>query len=154
MPKGYRLLGLVAVVLATLLVLYFAYQWSVVRDLREHGASLFEGRTPLVAHLRGDPDELPTVANRCSNCHRVGPTSKETLASASTRDFGPALSGDYLRLMRSRRAGPLSSYDVATFCNVLTKGIDPAQIMVNQTMPHYVLSVSQCAALWTYLTQF
>jgi hypothetical protein len=66
--------------------------------------------------------------------------------------LGPALSAQTLQTATSRRGGPASLYNQATFCRVLQDGIDPAWVQLKRAMPRYRLSESECRGLWIYLT--
>jgi hypothetical protein len=130
------------------------------------GASLFAGERPLSARIVGHEIDLPQVAVRCTNCHRreagagagagvagqtraVGQTSD---GIASSRDFAPALGPERLMRAMPRRGGPPSGYDRSKLCRLLRDGIDPAFVMIPQTMPRYVFTDQECEALWEFLT--
>lgn len=122
----------------------------------ERGDALFQGAVPLSARIVGHDQDLPRDTARCSNCHPAQalrarqPTS---VASASpVETFGPVLSRASLTLPAPRRGGPQSLYDQAAFCTLLAGGIDPAHVMIPQTMPRYRLAAQDCQALWTYVT--
>jgi hypothetical protein len=84
---------------------------------------------------------LPDVAWKCSNCHEV---------NAGNRYARP-LDRSSLTTPQLRRGGPPSRYDAQSLCALLRTGIDPAQIMIDTTMPRYALSDAQCMQLWQYL---
>ena len=125
------------------------------------GKALFDGSVPLKARMVGHETDLPPSAVRCANCHtRQGPppaaASARGLAAlpgASPRDiYAAALSRAALLQDRPRRGGPPSCYDQAAFCRVLRDGIDPASVIVTQTMPRYSVSEQECHDLWTFAT--
>jgi hypothetical protein len=66
--------------------------------------------------------------------------------------YGSALSARALLESRPRRGGPPSRYDLAAFCRVLAVGIDPAHVIIAQTMPRYRLSAEECDSLWSFVT--
>jgi hypothetical protein len=67
--------------------------------------------------------------------------------------FGPALNAAWLTQAQSRRGGPPSVYSVQAFCKLLRDGIDPAWVLVNQTMPHYAVTDAQCDQIWAYVNR-
>ena len=109
------------------------------------GRSAFVGERPLVARLPGHSLDLPAEAVRCVNCH-----ASSTGASGQAT-FAPLLTSRYLNELRSRRGGPGSRYDAASFCRLLREGLDPAGVMINTAMPRYTLSPQGCEDLWAYL---
>lgn len=113
-------------------------------QLRQLGQRWFNGATPLQARMVGHAQDLPAGAAACINCHGAG---------ASNERFAVALNRTWLTQPQTRRGGPLSRYDATSFCRVLRDGIDPAWVVVNQTMPRYQVTDLQCRALWTHLTQ-
>jgi len=116
------------------------------------GKALFTGSVPLKARILGHQTDLPPIAVRCSNCHssQPRPTSQSQAGSAPSDIFASQLSRVALLENRPRRGGPASRYDQAAFCRVLRDGIDPASVMVAQTMPRYLLSEKECGELWAY----
>jgi len=112
----------------------------------EQGGRLFRGQVPLTARMVGHTEALPQAAVRCTNCHQ-----RDASAAASTQDFGPKLDARTLTQPVPRRGGPPSSYDAKSLCRVLTDGIDPAHVMIPQSMPRYTFTISECEALWTFL---
>ncbi|CAB3810230.1 hypothetical protein LMG28614_07234 [Paraburkholderia ultramafica] len=110
-------------------------------ETAEWGRAIFHGETALTAHLRGDTRPLPEFALRCANCH--------TQSSGATA-FAPSLSAAYLLEPIPRRGGPPTRYDREAFCKVLATSIDPAAVMLANSMPQYVLSDDECTALWAY----
>ena len=118
------------------------------RSLAAQGGQLFQGEQPLVARMAGHDQALPQEAVACSNCHEL-----ESAAFLSGQSFGPVLGPSELTRPQRRRGGPASTYTFAPFCRVLRDGIDPAHVMIPQTMPRYTLSEQECAALWLYLTE-
>lgn len=54
---------------------------------------------------------------------------------------------------QSRRGGPATRFDKASFCRLLQTGIDPANIVVTAAMPRYLADPPDCDALWVFLTQ-
>ena len=120
----------------------------------EHGRQLFTGEQALVARMVGHSQTLPPEAVRCSNCHQH-PTllsSTAPLADDNTRAFGPKLEPRSLTQLLPRRGGPPSRYDAKSLCRLLREGIDPAHVMIPQTMPRYSFTDIECEALWTFLT--
>ncbi|HXI60327.1 MAG TPA: hypothetical protein VNO55_29885 [Polyangia bacterium] len=105
------------------------------------GQALFTGARPLAAHVAGQDFALPQDAVACTNCHQGQPPNV----------FGPPLTRATLTRARARRGGPASVYDDARFCRALRDGIDPALVVIPQTMPRYAFSDPQCRALWAFL---
>lgn len=117
------------------------------------GERIFKGDAPVVAHVSGYGKPLTTEASRCANCHEIGDEGGRRRAeSSATEPIGPALSVEALTREAARRGGPPSSFDEASFCRLLTTGVDPAHIVVPRAMPRYDISESQCRDLWQYLT--
>lgn len=127
------------------------------------GKALFTGSVPLHARMVGHETDLPASAVRCSNCHSqpglplpavsVLPSARPASSAATLGDiFGAELSHSALVESRPRRGGPPSRYDVASFCRVLREGVDPAHVMIQQTMPRYGVSDQECHELWTFVT--
>jgi hypothetical protein len=110
------------------------------------GRLLFERGDGLPARMAGHADELPAIASRCSNCHAVAPVAGAAPGAA------PALGGSWLTAPRPRRGGPPSHFNAASLCQLLTTGRDPAQVVVDVTMPRYAASAAQCQDLWMFLT--
>lgn len=104
------------------------------------GARLFDGRTPLRARLAGHTEPMPPTATICLNCHH------------GQQSIGPPLTGASLKQAVPRRGGPATRYDASSFCKVLRTGIDPAYVVLNPEMPHYDVTLEQCASLWRFLT--
>ena len=126
--------------------------------LVRRGKEAFTGAVPLKAHMVGHDTALPPSVVRCQNCHsrqaQSPVASAVPSAGASPADsFGPPLDRASLTQPRKRRGGPASSYDSTSFCSLLRDGIDPAHVMIPTTMPRYVVSQEECAALREYLTQ-
>jgi len=117
---------------------------SAERSRLELGRKLVLGVEPLKGRMVGHDLDLPTATVRCQNCHKIG--------QEPGKSFAPRLSQASLTGLVKRRGGPPSRYDVATFCGVLADGVDPAHVMIPQTMPRYNLTEQECAALWTYVT--
>lgn len=123
------------------------------------GRALFVGEQPLVATVAGTADLLPPDASRCANCHVAGEAAAAADAagataaaeSEATRTFGPPLTAATLRTSTSRRGGPPSRYDVASFCRLLRTGVDPAYVLIDTAMPRYRVDDAGCAALWRHL---
>ncbi|WP_152987662.1 hypothetical protein [Aquabacterium parvum] len=113
-------------------------------QLRQLGQRWFNGEAPLQARMVGHAQDLPAAAAACINCHGAG---------ASSERFAVALNRNWLTQPQARRGGPLSRYDATSFCRVLREGIDPAWVVVNQTMPRYEVTGLQCRALWMHLIQ-
>ena len=117
------------------------------RPIAEQGQRLFDGRRALSGRMVGHEQVLPVEAVRCSNCHdREG-----AQASPDGQSFGTVLGPGSLTRAVARRGGPPSRYTQRSFCRVLRDGIDPAQVMIPQTMPRYALTAGECAALWRFL---
>ena len=124
------------------------------------GAALYSGAVPMKAHLTGDPDELPVVASRCTNCHvRPAKSSEPTGISQSNgqpgvqsgRPYAASLNREWLVTARPRHGGPASQYDAASFCTLIRTGEDPAHVLIPPVMPRYDATDAQCNSLWTYL---
>ncbi|WP_368623221.1 hypothetical protein [Paraburkholderia sp. BR13444] len=111
---------------------------------KDLGCAIFNGQRSVAAQLRDDDHLLPGSTTRCANCH-----SQTGAADA----FAPPLTARTLFPAKSRRDGPASSYDQATFCRALREGIDPANVLLRKAMPHYRISDSECAALWHFVTR-
>jgi hypothetical protein len=111
------------------------------------GEQMYDGRLPLAGTVRGHAQAMPAQASRCTNCHEPSRQPNQNDAA-----FAPRLDRTSLATAIARRGGPASSYDEASFCRLLREGVDPAQILVNRTMPQYALSNEDCAALWQYLS--
>lgn len=107
------------------------------------GCAIFNGQHALAAQLRGDDRTLPASTTRCINCH-----AQTDPAGA----FAPPLTRDYLLDATSRRGGPPSHYDLASFCHALKEGVDPAGVVLRKSMPHYQVSDAECTALWRFIT--
>ncbi len=124
----------------------------------ERGEQLFRGELTLTARMAAHSDTLPQQAARCINCHRqesaaVDSTGPATDSAAPATDkFGPALGRLTLTKSIARRGGPPSIYGRATFCKLLRDGVDPAYVMILQTMPRYTLTDQECEVLWLFLT--
>ncbi len=120
------------------------------------GLQLFDASAdqPLRGRLIGHDEALPIAATRCTNCHVAGPAAKEAATTVlDSNRFGPALNAVWLTQAKQRRGGPPSTYDVKTFCKLLRQGIDPALVLINQTMPNYAITDAQCADVWVYLNR-
>jgi hypothetical protein len=110
------------------------------------GQAIFQGQAgaaapPIGARLVGHTLQLPEVAWRCGNCHEL---------SAGSRYARP-LDRQALTTPQPRRGGPPTRYDARSLCALLRTGVDPAQVMIDTTMPRYELSDGQCQQLWQYL---
>lgn len=121
------------------------------------GKALFSGSVPLKARMVGHDTDLPAAAVRCVNCHsRTTPPPAASAPGAPsttpTDIYGALLTRQALVERVPRRGGPPSSYDVSNFCRVLREGIDPAHVMIVQTMPRYRLTDQECHDLWSYVT--
>jgi hypothetical protein len=115
------------------------------RDGDRFGRDVFEGRVSVVATMSGHSVPLPVEASRCRNCH------SSELSPGQTRSFGTPLNPEHLTRATGRRGGPVSRYDVLSFCKVVREGIDPTKVVINSAMPRYVLSDAQCSSLWSYV---
>jgi hypothetical protein len=104
------------------------------------GRGLFEGHHPLYAHLAGQAWQLPATAIACINCHQPTPSA-----------FGPPLTRASLTRALGRRGGPPSAYDRDKLCRAMREGVDPALVIIPQTMPRYILTDEECAAIWAFL---
>jgi hypothetical protein len=109
------------------------------------GRALFDGEAELHGRIYGHKADLPPAVVRCANCHAVaaGPEVPQSLAPRLTRDL----------LMRplSRRGGPPTRYDAASFCTLLRRGTDPAYVLISVEMPRYAIDADDCRALWRFL---
>jgi len=130
----------IGLALATVARLANAAQLCEPADL---GCSIFSGQHAIPAHLRDDNHPLPAWTTRCINCH----TRAESAAG-----FAPPLTPGYLLDATSRRGGPPSRYNPAAFCRALKEGVDPADVVLRKSMPHYQISDIECAALWRFVT--
>jgi hypothetical protein len=110
------------------------------------GRALFDGKSDLHGRIYGHLVDLPPAVVRCANCHAVaaGPEVPRSLA--------PRLTQDLLMRPQSRRGGPASHYDEASFCTLLRRGTDPAYILISIEMPRYAIDDGDCRALWRYLS--
>src|SRR5207253_1429315 len=111
---------------------------------------------------------LPPEVVRCNNCHArevagMAPaTAALVLISASgvtaeerpdsSESYGPILGSRTLMQRVARRGGPPSVYDAVLLCRVLRDGVDPAHVVIDQTMPRYTVTDAECRALWSFLT--
>lgn len=107
---------------------------------RERGAALHEGRAAVPGLLVGLETALPTLATRCVNCHE------------GAAALGGVLDARRLTEPQPRRGGPSTRYDLAAFCQLLRTGIDPAQVIIDTSMPRFDITEHQCKDLWTFLT--
>jgi len=114
------------------------------------GEALFHGALAMPAQLATHQALLPPLATRCSNCHEV-PTATPGRAAADPRPFANVLDRASLDAARSRRGGPPSRFDATRLCTLLRTGVDPAQVMLPETMPRYQATDAQCFDLWAYL---
>lgn len=140
-----RLTGRLATVL--LLVLTAPAVARTATTAGDPGQRLYSGAQPLTARLAGHSEALPPSATLCGNCHDLRP------GQPSPSAIGPLLNGRSLLEARSRRAGPPSRFDAASFCRLLRDGIDPVQVTLRPVMPRYELSDVQCTALWSFLVK-
>ena len=111
------------------------------------GRGLFLGESPLWGVIAGHAEALPPQAVACANCH-MGETGP-----GSGARFGPALNHAAMTELRNRRGGPPSSFSLASFCQLLRNGVDPAYIIITRRMPRYTLSDDQCRGLWRYIME-
>ena len=144
------LIGVVGISSATLV-------WRARSEAKKSatGKALFTGGVALSARMPGHDVDLPPETVRCANCHGRQPPPVASAAAGSGKPqdvYGSALSAEALLQSRPRRGGPPSRYDLAAFCRVLSHGIDPAHVMVTQTMPRYRVSPEQCDSLWSFVT--
>lgn len=130
------------------------------------GKELFTGAVSLRARMTGHETDLPPEVVRCINCHRLpsdtpAPSSSKLpepssslrgSESAPIEALAPDLSSQRLTQAVPRRGGPASRYDAQSFCSVLRFGVDPAHVMIPQTMPRYTLTEQECQELWAYVT--
>ncbi|MBR7779701.1 hypothetical protein [Undibacterium rugosum] len=121
------------------------------------GRKLYMGAISVPAQLRGQDIVLPPMASRCVNCHSSASSQASGKAYAAAdklaQNFGPVLEAGMLSNRQSRRGGPASSYELASFCRVLKTGIDPAHILISRNMPVFQMNDEQCEALWQFLNQ-
>jgi hypothetical protein len=117
-------------------------------SLAELGRQLYRGEAALTARMTGHSEALPLEAVRCVNCHR---RESEPAVQPVSENFGPPL-GVGLARPTVRRGGPPSRYDAKSFCKLLRDGIDPAYVMIPQTMPRYTMTDRDCEALWAFLS--
>lgn len=114
----------------------------------ELGRRLYHGESTLQARMVSHAEALPQEAVRCTNCHQ----REAEPALPNTENFGPRLGPLGLTKPVVRRGGPASRYDAKALCRLLRDGIDPAHVMIPQTMPRYTMTDQECEALWTFLT--
>ncbi|WPB55469.1 hypothetical protein [Xylophilus sp. GOD-11R] len=151
-PRARRtaLLALAATVIAVVAVLVRESMDRAERQRQsDWGRALFHGeespsQPPVAGRLAGHPTSLPVAATRCVNCHA---------ATAAANAVGTPVQGGALQRLTPRRGGPPSAYDAASLCRLLRDGIDPADVLIDQTMPRYQVDDAQCAALWAWLTR-
>ncbi|WP_020186532.1 hypothetical protein [Methylopila sp. 73B] len=108
------------------------------------GYALYHGYAGLQASVAATEVPLPTSASRCANCHDARP-------SAAPRRV-VALDRASLTQATPRRGGPASVYDAAAFCTALRDGLDPSSVLLDRTMPRFVLPDDDCQALWRYVS--
>jgi hypothetical protein len=113
------------------------------------GQALFSGARPLAAYIAGQDWALPQDAAACTNCHQHGPSSS---AAPPAEPFGPPLTRATLTRALARRGGPPSVYDGAKLCRAVRDGIDPAWVVIPQSMPRYTFTDQECGALWSFLS--
>ena len=125
------------------------------------GKALFAGSVPLKAHMVGHAVDLPTHAVRCANCHAPqalpgaagAPSPTASGASGPPADiYAALLTREALAERRPRRGGPPSRYDASSFCRLLRDGIDPAHVIIAQSMPRYRVTDQECHQLWSFVT--
>ncbi|WP_323122062.1 hypothetical protein [Burkholderia alba] len=109
------------------------------------GRALFTGAAPLRGRLSTHPSDLPAGVVRCANCHAAGQDARVA------NSIAPRLNASWLGELQSRRGGPPSQYDRASFCALLRTGLDPAYVLINVEMPRYRISDRDCGALWQFL---
>lgn len=110
------------------------------------GRDIFDGRGNIVGYV--GKDRLEPQAARCSGCHggdRGGGGEGKTVV--------PAVSGEMLTSVRSRRGGPPSGYTERTFCESLRTGIDPVGVRFSDVMPRYRMDGRTCHQLWEFLAR-
>lgn len=111
------------------------------------GWALYHGYLPLSGRIAGHTVDLPEGTATCAACHDAPRPAADGYKSI------PPLDGATLTSAVSRRSGPPSTYDAASFCTLLGSGLDPAMIMVDRTMPRFTLPAADCAALWSYVSR-
>ncbi|TDM09719.1 MAG: hypothetical protein C4K60_10980 [Ideonella sp. MAG2] len=122
----------------------------------QRGMALFHGARPLQGRVVGHQVDLPAAAVACINCHgdaaseRPRAAAADAAASGLAPRFAPPLTAQHLAQALKRRGGPASRYDATSLCLLLREGLDPATVMIPQTMPRYQVSEAQCADLWQY----
>jgi hypothetical protein len=138
----------VAMLLAAPAIAWFGpWRHTEPKALQARGARLFDGNEPLTATLAGRTEPLAAGAARCSQCH-AGPRAKDPKASMAT-----VLDRYHLREALPRRGSQPVSYDLATFCQALRNGTDPARGALPSAMPRFEIDDVRCGALWAYVTQ-
>ncbi|MEO5769659.1 MAG: hypothetical protein ABIS92_15005 [Polyangia bacterium] len=118
---------------------------------RVRGQAMFLGEVPLKARIRGHSTPLPAEVVVCANCH--GASDRRLAVPGGAPGAAPRVDRALLLESRTRRGGPSSTYDAASFCNLLRTGIDPVFILVAREMPTYEIDEAGCRALWRYLTE-
>jgi hypothetical protein len=123
---------------------------------------LFDEGAGVAASLRADTQLLPPSVARCASCHERGDDRRRgrgpgdaegsvTPVAGSAADTAPRLDAAALLKPASRRRGPPSRYDEASFCRLLATGVDPAGVVVARAMPVYVIDAADCRALWRFV---
>lgn len=115
---------------------------------RVKGWAVYHGYVGLTGRLEGHTVDLPAHAVRCANCHEPGVAPDGTAGGVP---IAP-LEATTLPVALSRRGGPPTTYDEASFCETLTSGFDPADILLERTMPRFSIDPANCSALWAYLS--
>ena len=127
-------------------------RFSDMRESVARGAALYAASpgSELQGRMTGHAEALPALATRCSNCHLQ--PGADTSKLGPDKRFGPVLTAEHLLQAKARRGGPPTVFDEASFCRVLREGLDPAMVIIDQTMPRYSATPAQCTDLWNYLS--
>ncbi len=137
-------------------------------EAARRGAALFNGQVPLAGRIAGHDRDLPSSVTRCAGCHEGPASTSPSVAKTAvpgtgtagpqsrgvgSGTFGPSLDARSLLEPKSRRGGPPSRFDSATFCTLLRSGVDAASIVVAQQMPRYDLTDEACTDLWAWVNE-
>jgi hypothetical protein len=109
------------------------------------GQALFAGELDLHGRIRTHLVDLPPQVVVCGNCHAAGDGPEVA------RSLAPRLTRELLLAPRARHGGPVTTYNLDRFCNLLRKGMDPAYVLLSVEMPIYSLDDSDCRALWQFV---
>lgn len=106
----------------------------------------YSGPARMRAHLDGIDALLEPSSVRCSNCHGVDAGGIPLGVIKGTNIHSASLGN------RRSASGASWSYDGASFCTAVRKGIDGSGRILEPGMPRYDITDSQCRSLWNYVT--